>query len=425
MTAASTDLTPAQKQLALHGGTPVRTKPYPPRRLFGEAEKAAAMALLDGCIERGEAYGYGGEHEDAYCKAFAELHGGGFADCVNSGTSALYVALRSLELEPFTEVIVPPITDPGGLMPVAMMNCIPIVADSAPGSYNVSAEQIEAVMTDRTSAIVVTHISGEPVDMDPILALAKKHGVYVVEDCAQTHLATYKGRVAGTMGDVAAFSTMFGKHHATGGQGGVVFTKDESRYHKVRRCADRGKPFFLEGTHGNVTCSLNLNQDEMGCAIGRVQLEKLPGIVKARQAFVHRIAKGIADLKAVSIRTGLPDTEPAFWFGLVRLDFSKLSCDKATFVEAFNAEGVRAGAGYRHIICEHDWFTKQSVFGTSGYPWAAPEYKGDRHPTFALPNAKAADDEHIMLTVNESLGDEVADDVAKALVKVEQAYLKG
>src|SRR5439155_13894531 len=201
-------------------------RPFPARALFGAEEKAAVDALFDEAIRTGSVFGYGGPEEEAYCREFAEYLGGGYADAVNSGSSALFVALRALGVEPFTEVICPAITDPGGMMPVALLNCISIVADAfcSPGpgghpsrsSYNAGPDEIEACLTPRTSAIVVAHIAGEPADMDPILEIARARNLPVVEDCAQAHGARYKGRLAGTMGTIAAFSTMSGKHHATG-----------------------------------------------------------------------------------------------------------------------------------------------------------------------------------------------------------------
>ena len=212
------------KQLAIEGGQPVRQEPFPPRRLFGEEEKAAAMAVFDEAIATGTAFGYGGPHERAYEKAFAEYLGGGLAKAVNSGTSATLAALAALELEPESEVIVPPITDPGGVMPVVIMNCLPVPADTDGSSFNAGPEQIAAAITERTRAIIVAHIMGEPADMAPIMALARKHDLPVIEDAAQAHGATYRGRHVGTFGDLAAFSTMSGKHHASGAQGGFVFT---------------------------------------------------------------------------------------------------------------------------------------------------------------------------------------------------------
>ena len=123
--------TATKSKLALDGGVKACLTPWPERHLFGTAEKQAAVALFDQAIATGQAFGYNGPEEDAYCKEFAAYLGGGYADAVNSGTNAVWVALRALEIKAFSEVICPPITDPGGVMPVALSNCIPIPADAA------------------------------------------------------------------------------------------------------------------------------------------------------------------------------------------------------------------------------------------------------------------------------------------------------
>jgi len=263
-------------RLAVDGGQPVRTRSLPGRGLIGPQEKAAAMKVFDEAIASGQAFGYNGPYEQRYERDFAAFMSGGYADGVNSGTNVLYVALGALQLEPFTEVIVPAITDPGGIMPVPLSACIPIVADTGHDSYNVSADQIEPLITERTKTIVVAHISGEPADMDPIMELARARDLYVIEDCAQAHGARYKGKLVGTIGDIGCFSTMFGKHHCTGGQGGAVYTTDEDLYWRAKRFADRGKPFNLE-TASNMTAGLNCKLNELAAAIGSVQLNKLPG----------------------------------------------------------------------------------------------------------------------------------------------------
>jgi dTDP-4-amino-4,6-dideoxygalactose transaminase len=414
--------TASSEPLAVNGGTPTRTAPWPLRHLYGEAEKQAAMRLFDKCIESGGIIGYNGEEEEAYCVEFATFLGGGYADGVNSGTTALYVALRALELPPFSEVITPPITDPGGCMPVPLLNLIPIPADAAPGSYNAGPEQIAARITKRTSAIVVAHISGHACDMEPIMALARKHGLPVIEDCAQSHGATYRGEMLGTIGNIAAFSTMSGKHHSTGPQGGVVFTSDELLRYKIRQASDRGKPFGVENARGNVMASLNLNSNDLAAAIGRVQLKKLPDILAGRRKFARLVAEGCQSLSTVSVNTGLPDTEGAYWFMLLKLELDKLSVDKATFAKAMNAEGIPCGAGYYHAPTEHPWAVEKRVFGQPGYPWTSPDYKGDANAVYALPNAKAADATHITLGMHERCGDQEAADVVAALAKLEAAY---
>jgi len=409
------------ERLAIDGGTPVRTAPWPPRHLFGGEEKAAAAVLFDAAIASGNAFGYNGPEEEAYCREFAEYMGGGFSDAVNSGTAAMYVALRALDLEPFTEVIVPPVTDMGGVMPVPLMNCIPICADSRPDSYNVGPEQIEARLTERTSAIVVAHISGHVVDMDPIIEMARARGIPVLEDCAQAHGATYKGRLAGTIGDIAAFSTMFGKHHATGGQGGVVYTRREDLYWRARQASDRGKPFGIEGGASNVLCSLNLNLNDLSAAIGRAQLKKLPAILAGCRRVAHEVYNACQGLHAVRMDMGLPGCQGAYWFAVFRLDWNLLQGDIQQFTRALQAEGIPCMAPYTRPFVQEEWYKNRAVFGHSGFPWTSPLYKGDPDAVYPLPNVERVHDSHFMLKIHETMGPQDVADIAQALRKVERA----
>ena len=408
--------------LAINGGTPVRTAPWPPRHLFGEEEKAAAMALFDEALSSGNAFGYNGPPEEAYCREFAEYMGGGFADAVNSGTAAMYVALRALDLEPFTEVIVPPVTDMGGVMPVPLMNCIPICADSRPDSYNVGPEQIEARLTERTSAIVVAHISGHVVDMNPIMELARARGIPVLEDCAQAHGAVYKGRMAGTIGDIAAFSTMFGKHHATGGQGGVVYTRNEDLYWRARQASDRGKPFGIGGGVSNVLCSLNLNLNDLSAAIGSAQLKKLPAIVAGCRRVAQDLAQSCRPLQTVKMDTGLPGCQGAYWFAVFALELERLTCDVKEFCAALQAEGIPCMTPYTRPFVQEDWYKKRAVFGNSGYPWTCPLYQGDPDAVYDLPNVEKVHASRFMIKIHENMTLADCHDIFHGLKKVEEGY---
>jgi len=407
--------------LAIDGGPAVREVPFPNRGLFGAEEKEAVIDLFDGAIESGEAFGDDGPEERAYCEEVAGFMGGGYADAVNSGTSAVYVALRTLDLEPLSEVIVSPITDPGGQMPVALAGCVPVVADSAPGTYNTGPEQVEACITPRTSAVCVGHILGEPLDMEGIMAVARDHDLLVVEDAAQAHGARANGRPVGTFGDVAAFSTMSGKHHATGAQGGVVYTRNEARYRRARQLSDRGKPFGVEA-EGNVVASLNLNSNDLAATIGRVQLAKLPAVVERRRELVAAIRERIAELPGVIVPELRSGAEPSYWYWRVGVDESELACDKATFCEALDAEGLLLDARYDSRPHRYPWFREQRVFGETGYPWRAPAYEGDSDPDVECPNAEAALDRWFNLTVYESWGAAEVADIATAFEKVSTAY---
>jgi perosamine synthetase len=407
--------------LAINGGEKVRVTSMPRRRLFGEEEKQAAVVLFDEAIAAGDVFGYNGPQEQAYEREFAAMMGGGYADGVNSGSSAIYTALGALQLDPGSEVVVPPITDPGGVMPVALLNCVPMVSDAAPNSFNMGPEQLRAVLTEHTRAIIVAHIAGEPADMDPILAIARERHLPVIEDCAQAHGARYKGRLVGTLGDIAAFSTMSGKHHATGAQGGVVFSRNEELHWQAKRFADRGKPFNLDASTNGVA-GLNLNSNDLAAAVGRVQLRKLPAIVAARQKVAAAIREELREAKAVSLGWQVPETEPAYWFLRFHVDPSAVRVTKEEFARAVAAEGIPVTASYRHIPSEAEWFRERRVFGRSGYPWTCPDYQGDRGRTFPCPNAVAATDHHFIMGVHENYGAEEVRDIVTALLKVEHAY---
>ncbi|OHB60113.1 MAG: hypothetical protein A2Y12_09200 [Planctomycetes bacterium GWF2_42_9] len=411
--------------LAINGGKAIRVNKFPPRALIGLEEKQAVDRLFDEVIAAGSSIVYNGNAEKEYEKAFVDFMGAGFADGVNSGTNSVFCALGALQLEPFSEIIVPPITDPGGIMPVVMLGCIPIVADSDRRSYNLCAETIEAVITERTRAIVVAHIAGEPADIEPIIKLARKHNLYVVEDCAQAHGAEYKGRKVGSFGDIAAFSTMFGKHHCTGGQGGVVFTQNEKLHWQGRRFADRGKPFGLDGVDSNVTAGLNCNLNDLSATIGTVQLRKLPKILEKRRIIGEQIKKGLPNSDAVSIGWQVPDSKCAYWFLRFKIVQNKLSVSKDEFCKALMAEGIEGiMPSYRHIPCEGKWFKDRSVFGKSGFPWSCSEYKGNKNPVFKIDNALKAVEEHFNLLINEGCGQQEIEDIIAAINKVERAFLK-
>ena len=207
------------------------------------------------------------------------------------------------------------------------------------------------MISPQTSAILLPgHIAGEPADVEGIMAVAEKHDIPVVEDCAQAHGATINGRLVGSFGEISAFSTMFGKHFTTGGQGGIVYTRSEELFHSSRLSSDRGKPFFLPEGSTNQIASLNFNLNDLSAAIGRVQLKKLPDIVAGRRAFVARVTEGFQDmdLQAVSVPPQIPGGEPSYFWWRVKVNVDRLTCDRDAFCDALAAEGPSGGADLLH-----------------------------------------------------------------------------
>jgi len=233
-----------QEKLAIDGGPPVRVSSFPKRIVMGIEERDAVLRLFDRETAEGGGFDrYGGTEVDAFEREFADHVGTQFGTSTSSGTASIHTALGALRLDAFSEVITTPLTDPGALMALVWLQCVPIFADVDPSTFNLDPSSVAERVTDRTRAIIATHFAGQPADLNPILAIAQRHGLKVIEDCAQAHDAVYQGRLVGGIGDVGAYSLMSGKHLVAGGQGGMVLTNDEELYWNAKRFADRGKPF--------------------------------------------------------------------------------------------------------------------------------------------------------------------------------------
>ena len=410
--------------LAIDGGVPVRSEPFPRRLLIGEEEIDALHGLLEKESTRGGGFDrYGGEHVDAYERDFAAYHGIAYATATSSGTAAIHAALGALRLDIACEVISSPITDPGGVAPILWNNCIPIFADANPQTMNVDPDSISERISERTRAIIVTHLAGQPVDMDPVMEAARAHGLPVVEDCSQAHGASYKGRLVGTIGDVGAFSLMGGKHHTAGGQGGMVITNDEEIYWNAKRFADRGKPFGSEESK-NLFLGLNYRMTEIEAVIGRVQLGKLDQVLSRRRALAAELADRISDLRAIRLGTIIPGAVSSYWFLLLHVDADLLTVTKERFALATAAEGVPISPHYDWIIYETPWFRRRATYGKSGCPWTCPYYGREVAYEGSCPNARRAVDAHAVLHWHEGYTSREIEDFASALHKVEAAYLK-
>ena len=238
-----------------------------------------------------------GQEGRAFEQEYAIAAGTKHAIAVGNGTSALELALHALDIPPGSEVITTPRTFIASASCVVMRGCIPVLAEIDPVSQNITAATIEKVITPRTKAIIPVHLAGWPCDMGPIMALAEKHGLKVIEDCAQANGATYKGRPVGGLGHMAAFSFCQDKIITTGGEGGMVTTNDEKLWERAWSYKDHGKSYdaVYNRQHGpgfrwfHESFGTNWRMTELQAAIGRIQLRKLPEWTRIRNANMRRL----------------------------------------------------------------------------------------------------------------------------------------
>ncbi|MGQ9881918.1 MAG: DegT/DnrJ/EryC1/StrS family aminotransferase [Armatimonadota bacterium] len=263
------------------------TQSFAPWPYFAEDEIEAAVRVL----QSGKVNYWTGQEGKLFEREFAEFVGCRYAVAVANGSVALELALHALDIGPDDEVIVPPRTFVATASSVVLRGAKPIFADIDPDSGNITAESIKAVLTPRTRAIIVVHLGGWPCEMDDIVALAREHELKIIEDCAQAHGATYKGRSVGGLGDVAAWSFCQDKIMTTGGEGGMLTTNDPTIWERAWSYKDHGKSYeaayYRQHPPGyrwlHESFGTNWRMTEMQSAIGRVVLRKVPQWVEKRR----------------------------------------------------------------------------------------------------------------------------------------------
>jgi dTDP-4-amino-4,6-dideoxygalactose transaminase len=382
----------------------------PPRLALGPDERAMIDEALAYYAKHGEDPGYQGHFEDRYTAAFVATMDGGVADAVSTGTAALYVALAALELPAGSEVLVSPITDPGTINAIILNRLTPRLVDSAPDSYNVDAERVFARFGEQTRAIMVVHAAGQAAEIAEIADEARRRGLRVIEDCSQAHGARHRGRPVGSFGDIAAFSTMYRKAHVTGGVGGVVYSPDVDQGRQALAYADRGKPrwrddFDDRDPTGFLFPALNFQLDELSCAIGIASLGRLEDTIRRRREFVADVALRIASESSTCATYSHSADDSPFFLPIV-VDQGRLDCGKIKFAEAVRAEGIGLNPHYRYVVAE--------------WPWVRPHLADG----FDCPNARDIRDRSFNLYLNENYGAREAEDIARAMAKVEGHYAR-
>lgn len=230
----------------------------------------------------------------AFERAFAQVVAERHCVAVNSGTSALHVALTSLDLEPGSEVIVPSFSFAATANAVRLAGCEPVFVDIEPEYYCVSASAVEDAISSRTSAVMPVHLYGHPAAMTELAAMAGRHGLALGEDAAQAHGAELNGAAVGTFGDAAAFS-FYPTKNMTTGEGGMVVYRDASRVRAARLLRNQG----METPYENETVGMNLRMPEMAAALGLVQLGRLSDLNNQRVANAQRITDALRGTELV------------------------------------------------------------------------------------------------------------------------------
>jgi dTDP-4-amino-4,6-dideoxygalactose transaminase len=339
-----------------------------------------------------------------------------------SGTSALHLAVAAIDPNPGDEIIVTPITDFGSVIPILAQNAVPVFADVLPGTWCVDPESIRANITDRTRAIIVVHLFGQPADLDPILAIAAEHGIPIIEDCSQAYGALYKGRKVGTFGTLGCFSLQQSKH-ITSGDGGLTVTNEPDLAYRMRLFSDKGWP--REGelrTH--LFYGLNYRMTELQGAVALAQLPKLDGVLASRRHAGHLLEDLLAGVPGISIPI-LPDgCESVYWLFPITVDTGALQATVGEVAAAISAEGIPVAPGYVMPLYLTPALANGNTYGDSHFPfdsvYTSRSFR-DYQPGLC-PVAEKMGDQMLTVAINERYTDNDVRDIATAITKVARAF---
>lgn len=347
-------------------------------------------------------------------KEFAEFSDTKYAVALANGTVALDVALKALDIGAGDDVIVTSRTFLASASSIVTAGANPVFADVELDSQNISRRTIEAVLTPNTKAIICVHLAGWMCDMDPIMQLAAERGIYVIEDCAQAHGAKYKGKAAGSIGHIAAWSFCQDKIMTTGGEGGMVTTNDETLWKKMWSYKDHGKSYdsiynkqhppgfrWLHDSFGT-----NWRMMEMQAVIGRIQLTRMAEWTKKRTENAEKILKAFEDSPFFSVHTPSVDYVHAYYKCYVQVNLEALpdGWSRDRIMQEINSQEVPCFSGScSEVYLEHAF---------DGTPW---------RPEKRLENAQKLGETSLMFLVHPTLSQDSIEKTILAINAVNRA----
>ena len=379
-------------QLALLGGTPIRTKPFPAYKTVGEEEQKAVREVIEtGVLSRFLGTWHddflGGPQVRALEEEWAAYFGSKHAISVNSATTGLYCAIGATGIGPGDEVIVSPYTMCTSATCALAFNAIPVFADIEQDYFCLDPDDVEAKITPRTKAIIVVNIFGSPYHADRINQIAKEHNLIVIEDNAQAPDATLHGRYTGTLGDMGVFSLNYHKHIHSG-EGGVILTDNDELADRMRLIRNHAEAVVEKMGQTNLVnmIGFNFRMTEIEAAISRIQLKKLHQLVEDRLAHVQTFTQALQDIPGLILPKVRPDSRHVFYVYAIRFLEEQAGISRELFLKALRAElapfegreteGITISEGYIRPLYLLPLFQKLIGYGDKGCPFSCQHYTG-------------------------------------------------
>lgn len=402
--------------LALHGGPKAVRRPARRPNRWGEPEREQLSTVID----QNSLFYWRGPQTSLLIERFREICPLKHVMSCSSGTAALHIAVAAAGIAPGDEVITTPITDIGTVIGVLYQQAVPVFADLGRNTYNLDAADVERRITPKTKAIIAVHLAGNPCDMQALRAVADRHNLIVIEDCAQAWGARYRGQPIGTSGHIACFSLQQSKH-VTCGDGGLVASSDERFGPLLQRFGDKGFN-RLDRSGLFESFATNYRMSELQAAFAAAQLVRLEDVAGKRARFGNLLGEKIAGIPGIEPHEVRPDDRCTYWFYMLRVMPEALRCDRAEFVKALSAEGVPASEGYIPVpLYGNPVFQKHGFF--AGH-WPAKELglTSMDYTKVSCPEAEQILQTGVRIVIHEGMSEDYVLSMADAVRKVANHY---
>lgn len=357
--------------LAILGGTPVRTEPYPEWPVHDERDVAAVTRVVKSGNWGG--YPYPGPETAAFLQEFLALQGGEYAIACVNGTVTMEVALRAAGIGWGDEVIVPAYTFQATAAAPMASGCIPVIVDVDPNTYCMDPKTAEAAITEKTKAIIPVHLGAHMADMDAIMALAEKYNLIVIEDCAHAHGAKWNGQGAGTIGHFGSFSLQSSKT-LTSGEGGVLICKTADLARKAASVINCGRSHAPGGgpeSGSDFLMGANYRMGELQAALARVGVERFPEQARQREEMAAYMDEALSEIPGVRVLPRDPrHTTRSFYRYIFAIDPQVFGFNHDVVCAALDQEGIGCWVGYEAM---HHYELFQPQLSRLPVPMAFPE----------------------------------------------------
>ncbi len=409
-------------KLAITGGPPLRKERFTQWPQGRSGESSRLEDVLASSLWGGQPFP--GKYSVEFAKSFAKVHTVKYAQCVSTGTVAIQAALKAIDIQPGDEVIAPAYTWEGTVGPVLLLNAVPVFVDVDPDTYCLDAKLIERAITPKTRALLPVHLGMRFADMDEILRIAAKHKLKVIEDCAHAHGGAWKGKGAGSMGDLGTFSFQSSKL-ITSGEGGAVITNNLEYMEKVQSYINAGRASVTDQFHHRIV-GFNYRLGEFQAAVLCAQLERLPELGKIREENMKYLEARLQNISAIGFLKPDPRITGLAPYGYIikYLGERQTGIPRAAFVGALQLEGIPCdGLFYEPVY-------KSSLFPVDPRDFPALSWGRDKpldlRSMYSCPESeRAAYHEAVWFMHQLFLGnrkdiDAIADGIQKVLENIEE-----